>query len=88
MPSWHSNSHGQLICVCRPKVGAHGRAHRRFLMPKNTISTDKTVPNYVILQRFSRLERVTRIELALSAWEADVLPLNYTRDESPGRPQG
>jgi hypothetical protein len=26
------------------------------------------------------VERVTRIELALSAWEADVLPLNYTRD--------
>ena len=26
-----------------------------------------------------RVERVTRIELALSAWEADVLPLNYTR---------
>ena len=25
-------------------------------------------------------ERVTRIELALSAWEADVLPLNYTRE--------
>ncbi len=28
------------------------------------------------------LERVTRIELALSAWEADVLPLNYTRTPS------
>jgi hypothetical protein len=28
------------------------------------------------------LERVTRIELALSAWEADVLPLNYTRARS------
>ena len=28
------------------------------------------------------LERVTRIELALSAWEADVLPLNYTRERS------
>src|SRR4051794_5387376 len=27
-----------------------------------------------------RGERGTRIELALSAWEADVLPLNYTRD--------
>ena len=27
----------------------------------------------------SLLERVTRIELAFSAWEADVLPLNYTR---------
>ena len=24
-------------------------------------------------------ERVTRVELAFSAWEADVLPLNYTR---------
>jgi hypothetical protein len=29
----------------------------------------------------STLERVTRIELALSAWEADVLPLNYTRGQ-------
>jgi RimJ/RimL family protein N-acetyltransferase len=28
-------------------------------------------------------ERVTRIELALSAWEADVLPLNYTRERRP-----
>ena len=29
-------------------------------------------------------ERVTGIEPALSAWEADVLPLNYTRaDRSP-----
>ena len=25
------------------------------------------------------MERVTRIELASSAWEAGVLPLNYTR---------
>ena len=25
------------------------------------------------------VERVTGIEPALSAWEADVLPLNYTR---------
>jgi hypothetical protein len=29
-------------------------------------------------------ERVTGIEPAFSAWEADVLPLNYTRG---GRPQ-
>jgi dCTP deaminase len=34
------------------------------------------------------LERVTRIELALSAWEADVLPLNYTRGPLADRPQG
>ena len=26
-----------------------------------------------------RMERVTGIEPAFSAWEADVLPLNYTR---------
>ena len=29
--------------------------------------------------RIRGLERVTGIEPALSAWEADVLPLNYTR---------
>jgi hypothetical protein len=34
----------------------------------------------------STLERVTRIELALSAWEADVLPLNYTRAAGPPWP--
>jgi hypothetical protein len=33
----------------------------------------------VVLTWAFGLERVTRIELALSAWEADVLPLNYTR---------
>jgi hypothetical protein len=33
------------------------------------------------------VERVTRIELALSAWEADVLPLNYTRVAGQG-PRG
>ena len=36
------------------------------------------------------MERVTRIELALSAWEADVLPLNYTRvieDHTRSRPR-
>ena len=32
------------------------------------------------------VERVTRIELALSAWEADVLPLNYTRAADPPWP--
>jgi hypothetical protein len=31
------------------------------------------------------LERVTGIEPALSAWEADVLPLNYTRARTAGR---
>ena len=33
------------------------------------------------IRHFQRkaLERATRIELAFSAWEADVLPLNYAR---------
>lgn len=29
-----------------------------------------------------RRERATRIELAFSAWEADVLPLNYARENA------
>jgi hypothetical protein len=36
------------------------------------------------------MERVTGIEPALSAWEADVLPLNYTRMTAvpaAGRPE-
>ena len=31
------------------------------------------------------VERVTGIEPALSAWEADVLPLNYTREDRTSR---
>ncbi len=30
------------------------------------------------------MERVTGIEPAFSAWEADVLPLNYTRGAAAG----
>jgi hypothetical protein len=33
----------------------------------------------IALAARSLVERVTGIEPALSAWEADVLPLNYTR---------
>jgi hypothetical protein len=35
--------------------------------------------NIVLAARY-QVERVTGIEPALSAWEADVLPLNYTRE--------
>jgi hypothetical protein len=34
--------------------------------------------------RCAVVERATRIELAFSAWEADVLPLNYARVVLPG----
>jgi hypothetical protein len=33
----------------------------------------------VSVNQLKLLERATRIELAFSAWEADVLPLNYAR---------
>ena len=36
----------------------------------------------------SHWERVTGIEPALSAWEADVLPLNYTRAHRSTPPRG
>ena len=48
-------------------------------MPAGAESTGELTPDSIVLQRFSRVERVTGIEPALSAWEADVLPLNYTR---------
>ena len=35
-----------------------------------------------------KLERVARIELASSAWKAEVLPLNYTRLNRPARTPG
>ena len=37
--------------------------------PETHISRDLESPNAVLLQRFSRVERVTGIEPALSAWE-------------------
>ena len=39
-------------------------------------------PRKRLLIRGNNLERMTGIEPALSAWEADVLPLNYIRKAS------
>lgn len=44
-----------------------------------TRGTSKALAGTCVLIRAFALERVTGIEPALSAWEADVLPLNYTR---------
>lgn len=41
--------------------------------------SSKALTETIVLARAFRVERVTGIEPALSAWEADVLPLNYTR---------
>jgi hypothetical protein len=37
------------------------------------------IPENIALAARSQVERMTGIEPALSAWEADVLPLNYIR---------
>ena len=51
---------------------ADGPLTRRWL-----VESDSTLTSH-----FER-ERVTGIEPAFSAWEADVLPLNYTRETGP-----
>ena len=53
----------------------------RALGPWNIGGLSRWVPRYF---RGDLSERVTGIEPALSAWEADVLPLNYTRVEPSG----
>jgi hypothetical protein len=53
---------------------ARGRSSR-FRGPPPTRKSPTTGPFHV--------ERVTGLEPALSAWEADVLPLNYTRGVAP-----
>jgi hypothetical protein len=60
------------LLIARPRSGAAGAA----LDPVRLNSAT------------SRWERVTGIEPALSAWEADVLPLNYTRERRQTAPQG
>ena len=44
---------------------------------RSLVVTSKTLQTKEIEGK--ALERATRIELAFSAWEADVLPLNYAR---------
>ena len=50
--------------------------HKMMGSPRNSYCT--ALENSA-LAAYSQPERVTGIEPALSAWEADVLPLNYTR---------
>jgi hypothetical protein len=54
------------------------------LIAMNPCQIREAARNHQLLTWGRLLERVTRIELALSAWEADVLPLNYTRDGATG----
>ncbi len=65
-----------------PLTGVNGTLMARKI--NNGPGMIKAQGRIIILAWDFVVERVTRIELALSAWEADVLPLNYTR-ETAGR---
>ena len=43
------------------------------------MSAPTSIPSTAGATNAEHVERVTGIEPAFSAWEADVLPLNYTR---------
>src|SRR5262245_23941753 len=69
---------GLKLSARTPHVIRDGRWPTRWEPHVPTLSTT-TRRSKSSTDKRTRLERVTRIELAFSAWEADVLPLNYTR---------
>jgi hypothetical protein len=52
------------------------------------MTSSPVVSENITLAARSQVERMTGIEPALSAWEADVLPLNYIRRSHPGPGKG
>jgi hypothetical protein len=83
----HRTSQRDRLLAARYQRDGHGGSKQRnqgFGHAVRTRSRKATMRaasrlTIVPLNRRFLVERVTRIELALSAWEADVLPLNYTR---------
>jgi uncharacterized protein YecT (DUF1311 family) len=63
--------------------GLYGRVMRELSKPDQSLMTYSNIKKKVIdAQRAWVLERVMGIEPTLFAWEAKVLPLNYTRLEN------
>ena len=71
VPGHHSQGLGS-----GPGPSRRGSRHSRCRGPRPTGLTPRVLCRHL-------LERVTGIEPAYSAWEADVLPLNYTRIDRP-----
>ena len=69
------------LCALRPSIGI-----RCVMLTKRRVCLGfkKKSPERANACRGSRLERMTGIGPAYSAWEADILPLNYIR-RSPTR---
>ena len=69
----------------RSRMAPNGTKQLAFRLPhpeECSSSTWTFGPEYV--GGVDGVERATGIEPAFSAWEADVLPLNYARDAIPG----
>ena len=49
------------------------------------LSYEPTTAEWISAQLLKKMERMMRIELTLSAWKAEVLPLNYIRKRWSGR---
>ena len=84
MPAFEPCVHGKRLFGARAPSGAR-RNH--IPRPHKASYTDKLFrgirtgasPENLSLTSFLPLERITGIEPASSAWEADVLPMNYIR---------
>ena len=66
-------------CDSKPTKSTANRGKRRKCMHDQ--KTSRQVENPCSARPDRGLERMTGIEPAFSAWEADVLPLNYIREE-------
>lgn len=65
------NFRGQIINDASPYIGN----------PKSDTLGIRSVLVYCLYKYNTKMERMTRIELASRAWKAPVLPLNYIRME-------
>jgi hypothetical protein len=70
---------GRRLGPADPACWAHGMCHGCAIGAISDDTEKLMTPGLTCGNRSDHVERVTRVELAFSAWEADVLPLNYTR---------
>ncbi len=66
-------------CIPTPAPSLRAKYSDRTKNGRAALTGSEVAARTVILSGCICHERATRIELAFSAWEADVLPLNYAR---------
>ncbi len=70
---------GELVTDAKPARAAPSTQTKTALEPLN-VARGSTRPSRIRSDLHVQTERATGIEPAFSAWEADVLPLNYARE--------